>query len=173
MTLQVTMSHNLTVPSSLPPATFFPSGDNAMVHVLLPSSRQVCFPLTAFFPFWDNALLSVSLFPSLQSSPICFPFFKFHARSEPSCEQVMIRCPPGRCTTPQTSLVCPSNFCRGVIADVSFVLAVGEVMLWQNFDYGVQCHLSLYLSNFEIVTYEEVSEVMGGQRGIIVVLIKN
>jgi len=46
-------------------------------------------------------------------------------------------------------------------------------MLWQNFDYGVQCHLSLYLSNFEIVTYEEVSEVMGGQRGIIVVLIKN
>jgi hypothetical protein len=102
-------------------------------------------------------MLFTLLSPFLQSSPICFPLFKFHTRSEPSCEQVMIRCPPGRCTTPQTRSVCPSNLCRGVIADVCFVLAVGKVMLWQNSDYRVQRHLRLDLSNFEIVTYEQVS----------------
>ncbi|KAG1821289.1 hypothetical protein EV424DRAFT_1539177 [Suillus variegatus] len=65
------MSHNLTPPSSLPLTTFFPSGDNAMVFTLVSPSRQ--------------------------SSSICFPLFKFHTRSEPSHEQVIIRCPPGRC----------------------------------------------------------------------------
>ncbi|KAG2032005.1 hypothetical protein BDR03DRAFT_971359, partial [Suillus americanus] len=76
MTLHVSMSHNLTTSSPLPLTTFFPSG--------------------------DNAILYTSLSPSLQASPICFPLFKFHTRSEPSFEQVMIRCPPGRCMAPQT-----------------------------------------------------------------------
>ncbi|KAG1825496.1 uncharacterized protein BJ212DRAFT_278429 [Suillus subaureus] len=71
------MSHNFTPPSPLPPlTTFFPSGDNAIIHN--------------------------SLSPSRQSSPICFPLFRFHTRSEPSLEQVIIRCPSGRCMVPVT-----------------------------------------------------------------------
>ncbi|KAG1859102.1 hypothetical protein C8R48DRAFT_774911 [Suillus tomentosus] len=70
MTLHVSISHNLAVPSS---------------H-----------PLTTFFPFRDNALLYTLPSPSLQSSPNCFPLFEFHTRSEPPNEQVMICCPPGR-----------------------------------------------------------------------------
>jgi hypothetical protein len=81
MTFLVSTSHNLTVPSVLPLATVPLVGDNAIVH-------------TAFF--------SPS---SRQSSPICAPLSRFHSRSEPSHEPVIIRCPPGRCTAPLTQSV--------------------------------------------------------------------
>jgi hypothetical protein len=126
-TLHVSMSHNLTAPSWLPLTTFFPSGDNAILHT--PQS------------------------PSLQSSPICFPLFVFHTRSEPSPEQVMIRCPPGRCMAPQTIPVCPSNFWRCVIADVSFFLVAVEDIIRDSY-YRVRRHLSFYPSNSKINTHE-------------------
>lgn len=103
MTLHVSMSHNLTAPSELPLTNFFPYGDNAMVHTQLSPFRQ--------------------------SFLICFPLSKFHIRSVPSNEQVIIRCPSGRCMVVQIELVCPSNFWRGVIPGVSFVLVLGEAML--------------------------------------------
>lgn len=78
MTLPVSTSHNLTAPSSLPLARFFPSGDKAIVCTSLSASRQ--------------------------SFPICSPLSKFHTRSEPSSEQVMIRCPSNRCMTLETGL---------------------------------------------------------------------
>ncbi|KAG1852844.1 hypothetical protein DFJ58DRAFT_728345 [Suillus subalutaceus] len=82
ITLPVSMSHSLTPPSELPLTAFFPSGDNAIVHTPLPPVRQ--------------------------SFPICFPLFKFHIGSEPSDEQVIIRCPSS-----------------GVIAEPSCVLTMG------------------------------------------------
>ncbi|KAG1906777.1 uncharacterized protein F5891DRAFT_478957 [Suillus fuscotomentosus] len=99
------MSHNLTPPSSL--------------------------PLTTFFPFRDNAMVHTSISPSRQSSPICLPLFKFHTRSEPSTEQVIIRSPPGRCIASLTESACPSNFWQGVIAGPSFLLTMGEDILAQ------------------------------------------
>jgi hypothetical protein len=128
MTLHVSMSHNLTAPSELPLTNFFPYGDNAMVHTQLSPSRQ--------------------------SFLICFPLSKFHIRSVPSNEQVIIRCPSGRCMVVQIELVCPSNFWRGVIAGVSFVLVLGEAML-QNLNCGVQHHFSFHPSHFRIITYED------------------
>jgi hypothetical protein len=101
MILPVSMSHNFTAPSARPQTTFFPSRDNAIANT----------------PF----------FPSRQASPICSPVFKFHTRSEPSEEQVIIRCPHCRCITPLTQSVWPSNFWQGLIASVFCVpLAAAE-----------------------------------------------
>jgi hypothetical protein len=92
------MSHNLTSPSKL--------------------------PLTIFVPSGDNAIVSTPLSPSRQSFHICFPLFKLHTRSEPSSEQVIIRCPSSRCMAP-----CPSNFLLGFIVDVSCFPMMGEAMI--------------------------------------------
>ena len=73
----------------------------------------------------DNAMLFTSLFPSCQFA-ICFPVCKFHTASKPSQEQVMICCPPGRCMTPLTLLVCPSNFWHGFVGLVSLIAVAGK-----------------------------------------------
>jgi len=72
------------------------------------------------------------LSPSRHSSPICFPLSKFHARSEPSIEQVMTCCPSSRYITSEIGLVCPSNFWQGIIVNVSVVLMFDE----ENFEAG-------------------------------------
>jgi hypothetical protein len=126
MTLPVSIFHNLSAQSLLPLTTFFSSGDKTIILTALLSFRQ--------------------------SSAICFSLLKFHTRSE--YKQVMIRCPPGKCMALQIELLCPSNFWRGIITDVSFFLVVGEAML-QNLNCGVQRHLSFYPSNFKIITYED------------------
>src|SRR5882762_8928981 len=120
MTLPVSISHNLTAPSLLPLTNCFPSGDNAI----------------AFSP----------LSPSRQSFPICSPLFKFHIRSEPSSEQVMIRRPPGRCMTPSTFLVCPSNFLRGLIPRVFSVPTAGrDIVVVQDLNNAALSQLFLLL----------------------------
>ncbi|KAG1829285.1 hypothetical protein EV424DRAFT_1535898 [Suillus variegatus] len=86
MTLHVSISQNLAVPSS---------------H-----------PLTTFFPFRDNAILYTLPSPSLQSSPNCFLLFEFHTRSEPPNEQVMIFCPPGRSVSEVIQVRCYLSFHR-------------------------------------------------------------
>jgi len=127
MTLHVLMSHNLTAPSSLPLTTFFPSGDNAMLLTLLS--------------------------PSLQSFPICFALFKFHTLSEPSNEQFMIHCPLGWCMTPLVWPECPLNSLQGVIADVSFVLVIKDILQISYF--RVQPHPNFHPSNFKTITCED------------------
>src|SRR5947209_7303363 len=113
MTLPVSISHNLTAPSLLPLNNFFPSGDNLIAYT--------------------------SISPSRQSFPICSPLFKFHIRSEPSPEQVMIRCPPGMCMTPRTHPVCPSNFLWGLIPRVFSVPTAGrDIVVVQDCDYKTQ-----------------------------------
>ena len=44
-------------------------------------------------------------------------------------EQVMICCPPGRCMTPMTQLVCPSNFWQGFVGRVSSAAASVKYMI--------------------------------------------
>jgi hypothetical protein len=64
--------------------------------------------------------------------------------------------------TPKTVSVCPSNFWLGVIADVSFILLVGEDMR-QNSYYRVQRCLSLHPLNSKIITYKDNDDgQMGG-----------
>jgi hypothetical protein len=41
----------------------------------------------------------------------------------------MMRCPPGRCATPDTMLVWPRIFLWGVIADIFVIPAAGEDMV--------------------------------------------
>jgi NAD(P)H-nitrite reductase large subunit len=41
------------------------------------------------------------------------------------------------------------------VHDAPDIIAVGEVILWQNSDYGVQRHLSFHQPNL-VITYEEV-----------------
>lgn len=77
MTFAVLMSHNLTVPSSLPLATLLPFGDNDTVDA--PTS------------------------PSRQLSPICAALSISHSRTEPSYEHAMTR-RPVRCATSRTPL---------------------------------------------------------------------
>ena len=38
----------------------------------------------------------------------------------------MISCPPGRCMTPWTQLVCPSNLWHGSVGLVSSITVVGK-----------------------------------------------
>lgn len=69
---------------------------------------------TTFFLFGDNAMVHTPLSPSLLSvSHSSSSIFKFHTCSEPSIEQVIIRCPAGRCMAPVTQSACPSNFLAG------------------------------------------------------------
>src|SRR6267154_6402355 len=65
ITLSVSTSHNLTVPSPLPLATVLPSGDNGIV-------------------------ITASSSPSsFQPLPICAPHSRSHSRSEPSSKHVI------------------------------------------------------------------------------------
>jgi len=99
-TFFVSMSHNLIFPSPLPLATVFPLGDNAMLHTPTFSSSR-------------------------QSLPTCTPLSRFHSRSEPSSEHVMMCRSSGRCATPVTQPVCPRIVWRGFIMDIDFILEVG------------------------------------------------
>ena len=87
-TFSVSMFHSVIVPSLFPVTTFFSSGDNAMAFTPRSPSRQTA---------------------------ICCPLCKAHTRWEPSEEQVMICCLPGRFITPLIHLICPSNFWQGLM----------------------------------------------------------
>ncbi|KAG2046403.1 hypothetical protein BDR06DRAFT_192181 [Suillus hirtellus] len=96
--------------------------------------------LSTFFPSGYNPMVRTPLFPSRKSSPICSPLFKFHNRSEPSLERVIIRYPRGKFITSWTHSVCPSNFWRGFIVAVSCLLSLGE----DTINYLAQLHLSFH-----------------------------
>src|ERR1700709_1338199 len=124
MTFPVSTSHNVTAPS-------FP-------------------PLTIFFPSGDNAIAYTALSPSRQSFPICCSLCKSHTRSEPSLEQVIIRCPPGRCMASRTSWVCPSNFPQGLITRVTCVTPAGKDIVLR-----LSQHCQLSSATIYAITHQE------------------